>query len=170
MNIKNINYFSNIILSRTPTAVANIVGGPLAPEIRGTVNFYGVHGGTLVVAEIYNLPMMLPGSSMNQPVGPFGFHIHEGSTCEVGNRSDPFLTAKGHYNPTGMPHPAHVGDMPVLFSNNNGYAFLSFFTDRFTPQQVVNRTVIIHQNPDDYRSQPAGNAGKRLACGIIKLL
>jgi Cu-Zn family superoxide dismutase len=51
---------------------------------------------------------------------------------------------------------------------NNGYAFLAFYTDRFTPGQVVGRAVIIHQNPDDFRSQPAGNAGKRLACGIIK--
>ena len=66
-----------------------------------------------------------------------------------------------------MTHPLHSGDMPVLFSDSNGYAFLAFYTDRFTPDQVVNRTVIIHQNPDDFRSQPAGNAGKRLACGVI---
>jgi Cu-Zn family superoxide dismutase len=57
--------------------------------------------------------------------------------------------------------------MPVLFGNN-GYTFLAFFTDRFSPAQIVGRTVIIHQNPDDYRSQPAGNAGKRLACGVIR--
>lgn len=167
MKIKNINYFANMIISRRPFAKAEIRGGPLAPAINGTVNFYTAHNGTLVTAEIYNLPQMVPGSAKMPPIGPFGFHIHEGSTCELGNPSDPFKAAMDHYNPKGMPHPNHAGDMPVLFSNN-GYAFMAFFTNKFTPHEVINRTVIIHQNPDDYRSQPAGNAGKRLACGVIR--
>jgi Cu-Zn family superoxide dismutase len=167
MKVKNINFFSNMILTKKPFAKANIVGGSLAPGITGTVNFYSAHNGTLVVAEIYNLPKTVPPTSNSAPINPFGFHIHEGNTCEQGNPSDPFQAAIGHYNPANMPHPIHAGDMPVLIGNN-GYAFLAFYTDRFTPGQVVGRAVIIHQNPDDFRSQPAGNAGKRLACGIIK--
>lgn len=167
MKIKNLNFFANLILSRTPNAKAEIVGGPLAPNIRGTVNFYEVYNGTLVVAEIYNLPRMVPGSGSTPPIGPFGFHIHEGHSCEMGDPADPFKAAGAHFNPTGKSHPAHAGDMPVLFSDGKGYAYLAFYTERFTPGQVVGRTVIIHQNPDDYRSQPAGNAGKRLACGVI---
>lgn len=166
MKIKNMNFFSNMILSKTPVARAEIIGGPLAPNINGTVNFYEIHGGTLVVAEIYNLPEMVAGNMQSPPIGPFGFHLHEGGSCAVGNPSDPFAMAKGHYNPTNQPHPLHAGDMPVLFSNN-GYAYLAFFTNRFTPEQVLSKAVIIHQNPDDFRSQPAGNAGKRLACGIV---
>lgn len=168
MKIKNIHYFSNMILSRTPFAKAEMTGGPLAPNVNGTVSFYPAHQGTLVVAEMYQLPQMVPGSAKNPPIGPFGFHIHEGGTCEMGNPSEPFKGAMDHFNPTGMPHPDHAGDMPVLFPDKNGYAYLVFYTDRFIPQQVVDRTVIIHQNPDDYRTQPAGNAGKRLACGVIK--
>lgn len=166
IKIKNSNYFANIILTKKPYAKAEVAGGPIAPNINGTVSLYPAHNGTLVVAEIYNLPRMMPGTDNTAPIGPFGFHIHEGGTCEVGNPADPFQAAMGHYNPTGQPHPLHAGDMPVLFANN-GYAFLAFYTDRFTPQQVRNRTVIIHQNPDDFRSQTAGNAGKRLACGVI---
>ncbi|NLJ90709.1 MAG: superoxide dismutase family protein [Clostridiales bacterium] len=53
-----------------------------------------------------------------------------------------------------------------MFSND-GYASISFYTNKFMPEEVIGNSVIIHQNPDDYRSQPAGNAGKRLACGIV---
>lgn len=45
---------------------------------------------------------------------------------------------------------------------------MSFFTNRFRPSQVIGKSVMIHQNPDDFRSQPSGNAGKRLACGVIQ--
>jgi Cu-Zn family superoxide dismutase len=169
MRIRNVNYFNNLVSTKPPFAKAELAGGPLAPGISGTVSFYPAHNGTLVVAEVYNLPKQTPGTGNAPPVGPFGFHIHEGNTCETGNPSDPFKPAMDHYNPTGMPHPDHAGDMPVLFSND-GYSFMMFFTDKFTPQQVLNRAVIVHQNPDDYRSQPAGNAGKRLACGLIRQL
>ncbi|MGI6124333.1 MAG: superoxide dismutase family protein [Acetivibrionales bacterium] len=167
MKIKNINFFSNLILNKKPSAKASLAGGPLAPSITGEVSFYPAHNGSLVVAEVYNLPKTALPTNSTPPINPFGFHIHEGNTCEKGDPSDPFKAAMGHYNPRNMPHPAHAGDMPVLFGNE-GYAFLAFFTDRFVPAQVIGRTVIIHQNPDDYRSQPAGDAGKRLACGIIR--
>lgn len=169
MKIKNINFFSNMISNKKPFAKAELLGNTLAPSINGTVSFYQVHNGTLVVAEVYNLPNTVPPTNNTPAVNPFGFHIHEGNSCEIGNPSDPFKAAMGHYNPTNMPHPLHAGDMPVLFGNN-GYAFLAFFTDRFTPNQVIGRTVIIHQNPDDFRSQPAGDSGKRLACGIIRVV
>lgn len=167
MKIKNINFFSGMIFNKAPFARAEIVGSPLVPAVNGTVSFYPAHNGTLVVAEIYNLPQMRPGTGDKPPIGPFGFHIHEGDSCQVGDPADPFKSALGHYNPTGMPHPDHAGDMPVLFSNN-GYAFLAFYTDRFTPRQVIDRTVIIHENPDDFRSQPSGNSGKKIACGVIR--
>lgn len=169
MKIKNINFFTNTIINKKPFAKAELSGGPLAPSITGTVSFYPAHNGTLVVAEVYNLPKTVAPTNSTPSVNPFGFHLHEGDTCEIGDPQDPFKAAKGHYNPTNMPHPLHAGDMPVLFGND-GYAFLAFFTDRFTPSQVIGRTVIIHENPDDYRSQPAGNAGKRLACGVVRVV
>ena len=148
-------------------AVAHIKGGPLRPEIQGVVWFKEVSGGTQVYAEVQGLPSYQPASNNTNPIGPHGFHLHEFGSCEVGNPEDPFQAAGGHWNPHDEPHGNHAGDFPVLFSNN-GYAKSSFFTNKFKPDDVINKTVIIHENPDDYRSQPAGNAGKRLACGIIR--
>ncbi|NLY43291.1 MAG: superoxide dismutase family protein [Clostridiaceae bacterium] len=151
------------------TAVAYVTGGPLAPQIRGIVYFFSVPGGTQVMAEISGLPDYRPAQGGNKPIGPHGFHIHEYGNCEVGDPEDPFQVAGGHWNPDQQPHGNHAGDLPVLFSNN-GYARICFFTNRFKPQDVIGKSIIIHQNPDDYRSQPAGDAGKRLACGIIREL
>lgn len=148
------------------TVKAYILGGPLAPQLKGTVLFKDVPGGTEVLAEIYGLPLYQPASGDNAPIGPHGFHIHEHGSCEIGDPENPFLAAGGHWSPDNQPHGNHAGDFPVLFSNS-GYALMAFFTNRFKPVDVVGRSVVIHQNPDDYRSQPAGDAGKRLACGVI---
>jgi Cu-Zn family superoxide dismutase len=66
-----------------------------------------------------------------------------------------------------LPHGNHAGDFPVLFSNH-GVARMCFFTDKFTVQDVLGKMLVIHENPDDYRTQPAGDSGRRLACGEIK--
>lgn len=147
-------------------ARAHIVGGPLAPQIRGYVIFRNVPGGTVVYVNISGLPPYHPAENDQAPIGPHGFHIHENGDCTIGDPENPFQAAGGHWNPDNQPHGNHVGDFPVLFSNH-GYAIMSFFTDRFKPKDIVGKSIIIHQNPDDYRSQPAGNAGKRLACGVI---
>ena len=148
-------------------AVAQIQGGPLAPQLTGMVYFQDVQGGTWISAEIYGLPPYTPALNGQDPIGPHGFHIHDNGSCEVGNTQDPFQAAGGHWNPYQQPHGNHAGDFPVLFSNN-GYARMCFFTNKFTVAQVIGKAVIIHQNPDDYRSQPAGDAGKRLACGLVQ--
>jgi Cu-Zn family superoxide dismutase len=148
------------------TAIAEIQGGPLAPSISGKVIFKNVPGGTEVFVEIKGLPPYRPAYNNEQPIGPHGFHIHENSSCAVGDPNNPFQAAGGHWNPTHQPHGNHAGDFPVLFSNN-GYALMVFFTNKFKVQDVIGKSVIIHQNPDDYRTQPAGNSGKKLACGVI---
>ena len=149
------------------SAYAMIMAGPDYPSITGVVTFADVPGGVRVCADISGLPPYKPASGDKQPVGPFGFHIHEKGHCEVGDPSKPFEACGGHWNPTNQPHGNHAGDFPVLFSNN-GVAKMCFFTDRFTVADVLGRSVMIHENPDDYRSQPAGNSGKRIACGEIK--
>jgi len=150
-----------------PEAVACVKGGPLAPGIRGYVFFYVIPGGTLVCAYIYGLPAYSPATEDSPPIGPHGFHIHEKGDCEASDPDNPFQGAGGHWNPYNQPHGNHAGDFPVLFSNN-GYAFMSFFTNKFKVRDVINKAVIIHQNPDDFQTQPAGDAGKRLACGLIQ--
>lgn len=148
-------------------AIAQVRGGPLAPGLRGTVQFRPAPGGTWVSVFVEGLPRYRPGGEGQNPVGPHGFHIHETGSCAVGDREDPFQAAGEHWNPTNQPHGNHPGDFPVLFSND-GRAMMTFFTDRFRVQDVVGKAVIIHQSPDDYRTQPAGAAGKRLACGVIR--
>jgi len=147
-------------------AVAYISGGPLAPDIQGIMIFADVPGGTEVFVEVYGLPLYKPAEGENPPVSPFGFHLHENGTCEVGDASEPFTASGEHWNPTNQPHGNHAGDFPVLFSND-GYARMSFFTDKFEVSEVIGKAVIIHENPDDYRTQPSGASGKRLACGVI---
>ncbi|HHT49890.1 MAG TPA: superoxide dismutase family protein [Eubacteriaceae bacterium] len=150
-------------------AIAYINGGPLAPKICGVVTFHDVMGGVIVSINVNNLPKYKPGLGKQEPIGPHGFHIHENGTCAVGDPKDPFQAAGGHWNPGNQPHGNHAGDFPVLFSND-GYSSMCFFTNRFNSQDIIGRSIIIHENPDDYRTQPAGNSGKRLACGVIKPL
>ncbi|HZG73525.1 MAG TPA: superoxide dismutase family protein [Chondromyces sp.] len=147
-------------------AYSIIKGGPLAPNIRGYVLFTEMLNGTMVQVVVQGLPSYQPGTEEKKQVGPHGFHLHEKGSCEIGNPEDPFQEAGGHWNPGNQPHGNHAGDFPVLFSND-GYANMSFFTNKFTPADLRGRAVIIHEGPDDYQSQPSGDAGRRLACGSI---
>ena len=148
-----------IVGCRKPTAIAYIKGSSEYPQIKGEVRFCRVSSGVLVATKVYGLP------EANGKNGVFAFHIHEGGSCS-GNSEDPFADAKTHYNPTGAEHPYHAGDMPPLFSNK-GYAMSVFFTDRFTVDKIIGRTVIIHSGVDDFTTQPSGNSGKKIACGKI---
>ena len=149
-----------------PTAAAAIHGGPLAPDLGGRVTFETATGGTLVRVELHGLPAYQPGTP---PIGPHGFHVHAVGSCEVGDPRDPFLAAGGHYDPDGQPHGNHAGDLPVVFSSH-GAARMAVYTARFSPRDVVGRSVIVHENPDDFRSQPAGASGRRLGCGVIRAI
>lgn len=150
------------IIRQRPQAVATIIGSRDFPDISGSVYFYQRKSGVIVVAEVFGLPR--GNDECTNPV--FGFHIHSGNSC-TGNEDDYFADSKGHYNPKDCPHPYHAGDMPPLFGNN-GYAFSAFFTDRFNVKEIVGRTVIIHSKADDFITQPSGNPGTKIACGVIK--
>lgn len=160
-------YYGGYRQDSVKTAFAEIKGGPLAPQLYGTVLFTDVPEGVWVCVQVMGLPQYKPGKDGKQPIGPHGFHIHGGASCEVGDTKEPFKAAGEHWNPTNQPHGNHAGDFPVLFSNK-GNARMCFFTDRFKVSDIIGKAVIIHESPDDYRSQPAGNAGKRLGCGIIR--
>ena len=94
-------------------------------------------------------------------------HIHEGGSC-TGNASDPLADAGMHYNPNKCPHPEHAGDLPSLFTTK-GNAFLAVLTDRFSINEIIGKTVIIHSAPDDFGTQPAGNSRSKIACGEIRV-
>ncbi|MBQ8504511.1 MAG: superoxide dismutase family protein [Clostridia bacterium] len=152
----------SFLTEKSPHAAAMIKGGEKYPEINGIVRFYKTGYGAVVVSEIEGLPY-LEGKCNNSV---FAFHIHEGSECS-GNNDDPFANSLTHYNPKGCVHPFHAGDMPPLFGNR-GYALSVFLTDRFSVREIIGKTVIIHSGTDDFTSQPSGNAGEKIACGIIK--
>ena len=149
------------LLRLRPSARAELQGSEAYPQIRGTVLFRQTPYGTLVAAELDGLPQTMGGCA--SPI--FGFHIHEGARC-AGNAEDPFAQAGSHYNPRGCPHPYHAGDLPPIFGAG-GYARSAFLTDRFTAEELPGKTVILHASPDDFTTQPAGNAGMRIACGEI---
>lgn len=142
-----------IPLSR-PDMLASMSGGQRAPGLFGSVKLYAVGQGSLVVAEIYGLP--------KSETGFYGFHIHEGTGCG----GPDFAETASHYNPDQKTHPSHAGDLPPLLSCH-GAAFMAVRTDRFTPEEICGKTVVIHEMPDDFHTQPAGNAGKKIACGVI---
>lgn len=149
------------IISRVPDAVVLVHGSKEFPKIEGIVKFYQRVKGVIVFAQVSGLPV----SAEKCGNDIFAFHIHSGPSC-TGNANDSFADAGTHYNPTDCPHPYHSGDMPPLFSAN-GNAYLAFLTDRFTAKEIIGKTVVIHDKPDDFTTQPSGNSGKKIACGEI---
>jgi Cu-Zn family superoxide dismutase len=155
------------LLKRRIAAWARISGSDEYEGIRGVMLISPAPEGSWVDVFVKGLPEYKPATQTSQPIGPFGFHIHDGQSCSPEGGAEPFSMAMGHFNPENQPHGNHAGDFPVLFSNG-GVAQMSFYTDKFSPEQVIGKTVILHLNPDDYRTQPAGNSGKKIACGEIK--
>jgi Cu-Zn family superoxide dismutase len=105
--------------------------------------------------------------------GAHGFHIHEKGDCSAADAT----SAGGHFNPTGKPHgnPAagdhHAGDLPTLEADAAGRAKLDVTLDAIALDSgangIIGRSVIVHKDVDDYKTQPAGNSGARVACGLI---
>ena len=158
--ISNLNIAET--LSTGPDAAACIKGGKSNPDIKGEVKLYQTCHGVLVKAEFHSLPLR----SENNKNPIFAFHIHGGTCCrDCGN--EPFPDSGTHFDKGKHTHPYHAGDMPPLFSNS-GYALSIFLTNRFCVNDVIGKAIILHSQADDFTSQPSGNAGEKIACGIIK--
>jgi Cu-Zn family superoxide dismutase len=128
----------------------------------GTVTFTSVDGGVTVHARVTGL----------KPNAEHGFHVHEKGDCSSADAT----SAGGHFNPASAPHgpqdaPHHAGDMPALKADAGGVAEARFRLSGVSigsgAADIVGRGVIVHADPDDYRTQPTGNAGARIACGVI---
>lgn len=144
-------------------AVAFIKGSGAYPAIRGLVRFYQTDIGVYVVTSVTGLPR--GDSKCDNPI--FAMHIHDGNSCEGRSDAEAFPYSGMHYNPHGCEHPYHAGDLPPLFSAS-GTAMSSVLTSRFTVEEIVGKTVIIHRNVDDFKTQPSGNSGAKIACGVIQ--
>lgn len=102
-----------------------------------------------------------------------GFHVHEKGDCS----SSDGMSAGGHFNPGGQPHGSHAGmthhagDLPSLKADASGVAKFSFESKTLSvgsgANDIVGRALIVHRDPDDFTTQPTGNAGARLACAVI---
>jgi len=130
---------------------------------RGTVKFTQSGNRVRVSGEISGL----------QPGAEHGFHMHEKGDCSSGDG----MSAGGHFNPAGKPHGPqsgdhHGGDMPNLKADASGTARADFEISGVSvgtgSADIVGKGLIVHKDPDDYKSQPAGNAGPRIACAVIK--
>ncbi|MCH8548027.1 MAG: superoxide dismutase family protein [Balneolaceae bacterium] len=131
-------------------------------EVEGTVMFTQTAEGVRVQANISGL----------DEDGVHGFHIHEFGDC----RADDATSAGGHYNPTGMDHGGpmdenrHMGDMGNLEANEDGVAELDYIDEKIElsgVNSILGLAVVVHEQRDDLESQPVGDAGGRIGCGII---
>lgn len=132
-------------------------------QVSGSVSFRVIPGGIHLDASVAGLTQ-----------GGHGFHVHEVGDCSAADAS----SAKGHFNPFGKSHGSyehgdhHSGDMPNLVADADGKAVLSVdllgLSISGGDTNIIGRALVIHADPDDYKSQPAGNSGKRIACGVIK--
>lgn len=148
--------------SQGPTATATLK--PTAGNsTSGTVRFAQAGRHVLVSGEVRGL----------KPNAEHGFHVHEKGDCS----SPDAMSAGGHFNPDGKSHGQHgqsmhhAGDLPALKANANGVATFSFEAGGITvgsgSADIIGKGLIVHRDPDDYKTQPTGNSGPRLACAVI---
>ncbi|MFL5345966.1 MAG: superoxide dismutase family protein [Hyalangium sp.] len=117
--------------------------------------------------------VLIKGTLSNLPAGTHAIHIHETGKCDAPE----FKTAGGHFNPNkkthGMMSPGgkHEGDLPNITSTQDGKAQFEFFaTEGLTVQSLMDAdgsAIVVHAQGDDYKTDPAGNAGGRVACGVV---
>lgn len=145
----------------TATKAIAVLHPTKGSTVRGVVTFEVVKGGVRVVASISGLTP-----------GKHGFHIHEFGDCS----SDDGMAAGAHFDPTTKPHGAptsderHVGDLGNVEADKDGNARVDYVDAVLKlegPTSILGRAVIVHEKEDDLKTQPTGNAGGRLACGVI---
>ncbi|MCX4320050.1 MAG: superoxide dismutase family protein [Lachnospiraceae bacterium] len=141
-----------------PQAVSQINGSSRVAPLQGFVRFFAVpQGGVLIETNLSGLPRG-EGAPENRF---YGFHIHEKGDC-----SENFTKTGDHYNPEGREHPMHAGDLIPLMSKD-GNAWMVFYDGKLEIPQIVGRSVVVHSMPDDFTSQPSGNSGDKIGCGVI---
>jgi superoxide dismutase, Cu-Zn family len=153
-----------------PAALAS----PVPPKTIELKDQKGKVVGTVLLVDTPH-GLLLRGALIGLPPGTHAIHFHEIGKCEP-----PFMSSGGHFNPTkkshGMLDPAglHAGDLPNLVIPKNGKLNFELFAEDLTladgPNTVLHAdgtALVVHAKPDDYKSQPAGDAGDRIACGVV---
>jgi len=143
------------------TKAAAVVNPVSASGVSGQVSFVKAEGGVKVSVKLAGL----------KP-GAHGFHIHEFGDCSAADGT----SAGGHFNPTGDPHAGptdgkrHEGDMGNVEADKDGAVAFEYVDAKIAfegPGSILGRGIIVHAAADDLKTQPTGNAGGRLGCGVI---
>ncbi len=144
-----------------PTEAVCVLHPTEGNDVTGIVRFNVVEDGVRIVADIHGLTP-----------GKHGFHIHQFGDCSASDAT----TAGGHFNPMNMQHGGpddlerHVGDLGNVEADSTGHAHYERVDDVISLgglNSIIGRAVVVHKDEDDGESQPTGNAGARLACGVI---
>jgi superoxide dismutase, Cu-Zn family len=166
--VLGMNVFSQMDMGKMAPATVDRAICILYPtagnNVSGTITFTQTDKGVKVVADLQGLSK-----------GKHGFHIHEFGDCS----SPDGTSAGGHYNPAGKTHGApmdmsrHMGDMGNLEADDSGKAHLEYIDAVIKlngPGSVLGRSIIVHKGEDDLKTQPTGNSGARVACGVIGVM
>jgi len=157
-----------IALAQTPAAKSTTSSKAIAVlhptagnKVSGTVTFAPVADGVQVHAEITGLTP-----------GKHGFHVHEFGDCSAADAT----SAGAHFNPSNQPHAGpdaaarHAGDMGNVEADASGNAKLDYVDHQISlndAKSAIGRSVVVHAKPDDLKTQPSGDSGARIACGVI---
>lgn len=151
-----------------PSATATLQGAPEDSDFSGTVTFTQDGDGVRVLADL---------AGVDKP-GKHGFHIHETGECSHGTGGKHFTSAGGHFNPTSAEHacpptePRHAGDLGNIEVGSNGAGRMELVTTGISlsgSNSIVGKAVLLHAGEDDCKTQPTGNSGDRIACGVVAL-
>jgi superoxide dismutase, Cu-Zn family len=144
-----------------PSSAVCVLNPTAGNQAHGVVTFTKQAGGIKIVADLEG---MTPGEH--------GFHVHEFGDCSAPDG----ISAGGHYNPDKKAHGGpmdmerHVGDLGKVTAGADGKAHYELMDTMVAfngPHSIIGRGVILHAQPDDFKTQPTGNAGARIACGVI---
>ena len=149
------------------SATATLQGAPGDTDFKGTITITPEGDGVKVVAHLEGV----------DADGEHGFHVHETGECTHGEGDKHFTSAGSHFNPTGAEHacpstePRHAGDLGnVQVTEGAGHAEITTnLLSLSGPNSVVGKAIILHAKADDCKTQPTGDAGDRLACGVVTL-
>lgn len=147
-------------VSRSKTEAIAEMHSAKFPAISGIVTLEESEDGLIVSTDLKGL----------KPGARLGFHIHQEGICE----GPDYKTAGDHYNPSGSRHghpsstEKHSGDMGNLTTNENGESKNTILISGTKLSEVMGKAILIHSDPDDFKTQPSGNSGARIACGLIR--